>query len=107
MNSRSGSLRIVKVDDTAPGIAEDRAAGSWTVGVALSGNAFGLSEAEATLLASADREARRTAAYRELEVAGPDAVIDSVADLPADLDAAPPPPNTREPPEPIGPARTR
>ena len=34
---------VVKVDDTVPGIAEGLAAGCWTVGVAMSGNALGLS----------------------------------------------------------------
>jgi phosphonoacetaldehyde hydrolase len=34
---------VVKVDDTAPGIGEGKAAGTWTVGVALTGNAAGLS----------------------------------------------------------------
>ncbi len=37
---------VVKVDDTAPGIAEGLAAGSWTAGVAMTGNALGLTAAE-------------------------------------------------------------
>ena len=32
---------VVKVDDTAPGIEEATAAGSWAIGVAMSGNAVG------------------------------------------------------------------
>jgi phosphonoacetaldehyde hydrolase len=34
---------VIKVDDTEPGIAEGVAAGCLTVGVAMSGNIFGLS----------------------------------------------------------------
>ena len=37
---------VVKVDDTKPGIAEGIAAGTWTVGVTLSGNGVGLSREE-------------------------------------------------------------
>jgi phosphonoacetaldehyde hydrolase len=73
---------VVKVDDTAPGIAEGIAAGTWTVGIAVTGNAFGLSEADAKALPAAEFAARRDAARRELETAGADYVIDSVAGLP-------------------------
>lgn len=72
---------VVKVDDTAPGIAEGRAAGTWTVGVAVTGNAFGMSEAEAGALAPADFAARRDAARETLREAGADYVIDGVAEL--------------------------
>jgi phosphonoacetaldehyde hydrolase len=34
---------VVKVDDTPPGIGEGRAAGTWTIGLALTGNLAGLS----------------------------------------------------------------
>ncbi len=76
---------VVKVDDTAPGIEEGIAAGSWTVGVAVSGNAFGLSQAETAALPAAEYETRRAAARHALEEAGADVVIDSVAELPAVL----------------------
>ena len=45
--------RIVKVDDTEPGIAEAVAAGAWAVGVTLSGNGCGLSESELARAVSA------------------------------------------------------
>lgn len=77
---------VVKVDDTVPGIAEGLAAGSWTVGVAMSGNALGLSLDEANALTEADRAIRRAAAVQELTEAGAHFVIDSVADLPPVLD---------------------
>jgi phosphonoacetaldehyde hydrolase len=71
---------VVKVDDTAPGIGEGKAAGTWTVGIALTGNAVGLS-AEELAAASPDQRARlREQAAVELRDA--DMVIDSIADLP-------------------------
>jgi phosphonoacetaldehyde hydrolase len=77
---------VVKVDDTVPGIAEGRAAGSWTVGVAMSGNALGLSLDEVLALSEPDRQARRARAVRELAEGGAHHVIDTIADLPALLD---------------------
>lgn len=71
----------VKVDDTEPGIAEGLAAGCWTVGVAVSGNAFGLPLAETQALPSDAFAARRAEAVATLRAAGAHAVIDSVADL--------------------------
>jgi phosphonoacetaldehyde hydrolase len=72
---------VVKVDDTAPGIAEGLAAGCWTVGVAASGNATGLSEEELQALAPEERARRLSAAYSSLQRTGAHFVIDSVADL--------------------------
>jgi phosphonoacetaldehyde hydrolase len=74
---------VIKVDDTPPGIGEGRTAGSWAVGVALSGNIAGLSEAELAALPEADRSALRARATAELTAAGAHLVIDSIADLPA------------------------
>lgn len=74
---------VVKVDDTVPGIAEGLAAGSWAVGVAMSGNALGLSHAEMQALPEAERAERRAEAVLELSQGGAHYVIDSIADLPA------------------------
>jgi phosphonoacetaldehyde hydrolase len=71
---------VVKVDDTAPGIGEGKAAGTWTVGIALTGNAVGLSAQELAALTSADCDRLREKAAVELRDA--DMVIDSIADLP-------------------------
>jgi phosphonoacetaldehyde hydrolase len=71
----------IKVDDTEVGIREGINAGSWTVGVAVSGNLFGLSEVEAASLPAADFARRRSQAAKKLEGAGAHYVIDSVADL--------------------------
>jgi phosphonoacetaldehyde hydrolase len=71
----------VKVDDTAPGIAEGVNAGSWCVGVTDSGNEVGLSWADWCRLSDGDRAARRATAADVLRAAGAHEVIDSVADL--------------------------
>jgi phosphonoacetaldehyde hydrolase len=68
--------RVVKVDDAEVGIAEGKAAGAFTVGVA-SGNALGLSLEE---LESPPVGARKQA-REALHAAGADLVLDSVADL--------------------------
>jgi phosphonoacetaldehyde hydrolase len=72
---------VVKVDDTEAGIAEGIAAGCWTVGVSLSGNATGLSRDELAGLSPEDVSTRRVSATRLLARAGAHYVIDSVADL--------------------------
>ena len=75
----------VKVDDAEVGIAEGRAAGCWTVGVAASGNGVGLGRAELDALDSSDRRARVARAAEALQAAGAHLVIDTVADLPSAL----------------------
>ncbi len=72
---------VVKVDDTPVGVAEGRAAGTWAVGVAFTGNIAGLSEAELAALSDAERQALRARAVEQMRAAGADVVIDSVADL--------------------------
>lgn len=76
----------VKVDDAAVGIAEGRAAGVWTIGIAASGNSVGLSLESFEALAPDERSERLAAARAELEAAGAHLVIDTVADLPAALE---------------------
>ncbi|HLZ73435.1 phosphonoacetaldehyde hydrolase [Phenylobacterium sp.] len=79
--------RVVKVDDAEAGVAEGRAAGCFTVGVAASGNSVGLPLAAFQALDAADRKTRVAAAGAALMAAGADIVIDTVADLPAALAA--------------------
>jgi len=74
---------VVKVDDTPPGIGEARAAGTWAVGLALTGNIVGLSAEELAALPEAERAAHRARATAEMLAAGAHLVIDSAADLPA------------------------
>lgn len=78
---------VVKVDDTAPGIGEGVAAGTWTIGVALTGNAVGLSAEELAALSEAERAPLRAKAEAELTAAGADLVIDGIAALPLALTA--------------------
>jgi len=73
--------RCVKVDDAPVGIEEGRNAGCWTVGIAGSGNAVGLSLADYQALSEADRAARLATAGAELRVAGADFVIEDVSHL--------------------------
>lgn len=77
---------VVKVDDTEPGILEGKAAGTWTVGLSVSGNMLGLSLAEWEALDDGEQallRAQAEAKHRALDV---DYVIDSVADLMPVLD---------------------
>ena len=71
----------IKVDDTEVGIAEGLNAGCWTVGVAVTGNVFGLSEADTAALSPDDFAHRRAAAVAKLTGAGAHHVVDGVADL--------------------------
>ncbi|MEI8146479.1 MAG: phosphonoacetaldehyde hydrolase [Alphaproteobacteria bacterium] len=72
---------VIKVDDTAPGIEEGLAAGTWTVGVAASGNETGRSLAEWTALTPSQQEKATDRARKVLEAAGAHMVIDTIADL--------------------------
>ena len=72
---------VVKVDDTEVGIEEGLNAGCWTVGVALTGNAFGLTPAETAALSPEDFATRRAAAVAKLTACGAHWVIDSVAQI--------------------------
>jgi phosphonoacetaldehyde hydrolase len=77
--------RVVKVDDSEAGVAEGKAAGCFTVGVAASGNSVGLSLEAFEALDRHEREARLSTARAALTAAGADLVIDTVADLPGAL----------------------
>ena len=78
---------VVKVDDTGVGVQEGLNAGTWAVGLAISGNAAGLTLAEWRALDADAQEAVRQRATAELKAAGAHYVIDSVADLLPVLDA--------------------
>jgi phosphonoacetaldehyde hydrolase len=78
--------RVVKVDDTPVGIGEGVAAGTWTVGLALTGNICGHSEAELAALPDGEVVAIRARATAEMAAAAANLTIDSIATLPAALD---------------------
>lgn len=74
---------VIKVDDTVVGIQEGLNAGTWTVGISLSGNGVGMSladiaKADASLVADLNAKSRQ-----DLLDGGAHWVIDTVADLPA------------------------
>lgn len=72
---------VVKVDDTGVGIEEGLNAGTWTVGLAVSGNGVGMPLAEWQALSAVRQEELRAAATARLKAAGAHFVIDSVAEL--------------------------
>ena len=78
--------RVVKVDDTVPGLMEGRHAGCWTVAVLASGNEMGLTAAQWQALTAAEQAAHRQRAEVGLAAARADYAVDTVADLPAVLD---------------------
>ncbi|NMM41802.1 phosphonoacetaldehyde hydrolase [Pseudoalteromonas arctica] len=71
----------VKVDDSAPGIVEGLNAGMWTVGVALSGNAVGLTEQQWDACTTQEQTELARDAYQQLHQAGAHYVINSLADI--------------------------
>lgn len=77
---------IAKVGDTPADIEEGLNAGTWSIGVAGTGNSLGLSFEEFHALPASEQRTRLTRARRELEEAGAHYVIDSLADLDAVLD---------------------
>lgn len=77
---------IVKIDDTPSDIAEGIKAGSWTIAVALSGNARGLGIAETTALSRAERAVKFVAARDSLRAAGASDGVNSLADCPPVLE---------------------
>lgn len=82
MQLEGHARQVVKVDDTAPGLAEGLAAGCWTVGVAASGNALGWSLEQWLAAGESEKIQALLPAVDLLKTAGAHEVIDSVADLP-------------------------
>lgn len=78
---------MVKVGDTLVDIEEGLNAGMWTVGLALSGNMVGLTEAEFARLSQEEVAALRQEIAPRFFAAGAHVVIDSIAHLPPVLDA--------------------
>jgi phosphonoacetaldehyde hydrolase len=77
---------IAKVGDTPVDVQEGLNAGSWSIGVAGTGNAIGLSLAEFEALAAAEKRSRLDAARADLAAAGAHYVIDTFDQLDAVLD---------------------
>jgi len=77
---------IVKIGDTPVDILEGLNAGTWSVGVAATGNMMGLSQKAFEALSASQRETRLAQARTELEKAGAHYVVDSISDLDSVLD---------------------
>lgn len=77
----------VKVDDTAPGLLEGRHAGMWTVALRFSGNCLGLSWEDYQALGHEQRAFTRQRIDAELGLCRPHYLIDTIAELPAIVDA--------------------
>jgi len=71
---------MIKIGDTISDIEEGRNAGTWTIGIARTGNMIGLAAEELAALPAAEQSARLNAARRKLREAGAHYVADAVAD---------------------------
>jgi phosphonoacetaldehyde hydrolase len=77
---------MVKIGDTLPDIEEGLNAGMWTVGVALSGNELGLTEAQFAQLHNGQLDARREEISRRMYAAGAHYVVDGIWDCAPAID---------------------
>jgi phosphonoacetaldehyde hydrolase len=73
---------VVKIDDTKPGIAEGLNAGTWTIGLAKTGNEVGLNEKELAALPADDLTRKVERAADGLAKSGAHYVVESIADVP-------------------------
>ncbi len=78
---------VVKVDDTPPGIAEGLNAGTWTVGLAKTGNELGLTLEELEALSPQRLERKLDRARDHLARSGAHYVVDGIGDLLPVIDA--------------------
>lgn len=72
---------IVKIGDTLPDIAEGLNAGMWTIGLAMTGNEMGMTEAEINALDPVVRERKRQRAYQRMYQTGAHYVVDGIWDV--------------------------
>lgn len=77
---------IAKIGDTPADIQEGLNAGSWSIGVARTGNMVGLSLKDFNALSEADRESQLAEARAQLRNAGAHYVVDSLAEVSGALD---------------------
>ena len=73
---------MVKIGDTLTDIEEGLNAGMWTVGLSMTGNFVGLSEAEVDALTPEQYKAASEQAARQMYAAGAHYVIDGIWDFP-------------------------
>ena len=72
---------IAKIGDTPADIEEGLHAGTWSIGLAATGNMMGLSREGFLALSPPDREARLRSARAKLRNAGAHYVVDSLTDV--------------------------
>jgi phosphonoacetaldehyde hydrolase len=77
---------VIKIGDTIPDIEEGLNAGAWAVGVTLTGNEIGLTEAEVKAQPVGTLEARLDSVRRRMAAAGAHAVVDGARDCLAVID---------------------
>lgn len=77
---------IVKIGDTLVDIEEGLNAGTWTVGLAISGNAMGMSREAVQALPEAELEQKRTAIAAEFNQVGAHFVVDGIWETPLVLE---------------------
>jgi len=72
---------VIKIGDTKPDISEGINAGTWTVGLSLTGNEVGLNEAEVKALDPEKRERMNKKAAEALAMMGAHYVVDGISDV--------------------------
>ncbi len=77
---------VLKVDDTLTGIEEGINAGSWAIGLAISGNEVGVPLDEWSAFSEEVKQAHRERIYPTMYRRGAHYVVDSIADLMECLD---------------------
>jgi phosphonoacetaldehyde hydrolase len=77
---------VVKIDDTLTGIEEGLNAGSWAIGLAISGNEVGVQLDEWNAFSEEVKQKHRDRIYPTMYQRGAHYVIDSIADLMPCLD---------------------
>lgn len=77
---------LVKIGDTLPDIEEGLNAGMWTVGLAMTGNEIGLTEAEIKAADPVLIARKRARAYTRMAQTGAHYVVDGIMDCPAIID---------------------
>lgn len=72
---------VVKIGDTISDIDEGLNAGTWTVGIAQTGNMIGLSQEQWQALPEGEQSTRLQTAHSKLDAAGAHHVIDALAEI--------------------------
>jgi phosphonoacetaldehyde hydrolase len=74
---------VVKIDDTKPGIDEGLNAGTWTIGLAKTGNEVGLNEKELAALPQEEVDRKVARATEGLAKSGAHYVVETIEAVPA------------------------